>query len=224
MKITSAQYLISNATYTQCPKPDRPEYAFIGRSNVGKSSLINMLCNNIKLAKTSHTPGKTQLINHFEIKSSVSHSQKTEKDQVSNRSRKEKDMSWYLVDLPGYGYAKVSQTDRRRWEQMIEEYIRKRENLVCLFVLVDIRHEPQQADLDFIDQLGKWQTPFVLVFTKADKNKPGATTRNVEAFLAAMSQSWEQPPPYFVTSAHNKTGKEPLLDYIGQLNSSFTKL
>jgi len=133
-------------------------------------------------------------------------------------------MSWYLVDLPGYGYAKVSQTDRRRWEQMIEEYIRKRENLVCLFVLIDIRHEPQQPDLEFINQLGKWETPFVLAFTKADKNKPGATTRNVETFLAAMAENWVQPPPYFITSAIKKTGREPLLEYIEGLSSSFTKL
>ncbi len=160
MEILSSKYLISNTDYKQCPKPDRPEYAFIGRSNVGKSSLINMLCNNKNLAKTSAAPGKTQLINHFEI--------------ISDDKKK-----WFLVDLPGYGYAKTSQRDRRRWEQMIENYIRKRENLVCLFVLIDSRHEPQRADLDFINQLGKWEIPFVLVFTKADKNKPGATKRNV---------------------------------------------
>ena len=188
-----------------CPKPDKPEYAFIGRSNVGKSSLMNMLSNNKNLAKTSAAPGKTQLINHFEI--------------VSNDKKK-----WYMVDLPGYGYAKTSQSSRRRWEQMIENYIRKRENLVCLFVLIDSRHEPQQIDIDFISQLGKWEIPFVLVFTKADKNKPAATKRNVEDFLKALSDNWETPPPHFVTSAISKEGRGALLDYIGMLNNSFTKL
>ncbi|HET6995734.1 MAG TPA: ribosome biogenesis GTP-binding protein YihA/YsxC [Chitinophagaceae bacterium] len=205
MEIVSSQYLISNADYKQCPKPDRPEYAFIGRSNVGKSSLINMLCNNKNLAKTSSAPGKTQLLNHFEI--------------VSDNKQK-----WYLVDLPGYGYAKVSQSSRRRWEQMIENYIRKRENLTCLFVLIDSRHEPQKADLEFINQLGKWETPFVIAFTKSDKNKPGATRRNVDSFIAALTETWEQAPPYFVTSAINKEGRIALLDYIAVLNKSFTKL
>jgi len=205
MEIISSQYLISNADYKQCPKPDRPEYAFIGRSNVGKSSLINMLCNNKHLAKTSAEPGKTQLLNHFEI--------------VSDNKQK-----WFLVDLPGYGYAKVSQSSRRRWEQMIENYIRKRENLTCLFVLIDSRHEPQKADLEFINQLGKWETPFVIVFTKSDKNKPGATRRNVEAFIAALTETWEMAPPYFVTSAISKEGRIAFLDYIPVLNKSFTKL
>jgi GTP-binding protein len=205
MEIISSEYLISNADYAQCPKADRAEYAFIGRSNVGKSSLMNMLCNNKTLAKTSAAPGKTQLLNHFGI--------------VSNDKKK-----WYMVDLPGYGYAKISQSSRRRWEQMIENYIRKRENLVCLFVLIDSRHEPQAIDLEFIDQLGKWEIPFVLVFTKADKNKPAATQRNVGAFLAALADHWEQPPPYFVTSALTRDGRKELLDYIGGLNKSFTRL
>jgi GTP-binding protein len=205
MEITSAQYLISSPSYDQCPKADRPEYAFIGRSNVGKSSLINMLCNNKSLAKTSAAPGKTQLINHFEI--------------VSNDKTK-----WFVVDLPGYGYAKISQSSRRRWEQMIENYIRKRENLTCLFVLIDSRHEPQQLDIDFINQLGRWEIPFVLVFTKADKNKPGATKRHVEALLAALAENWEEPPPYFITSAISRDGRKPLLDYIAALNKSFTRL
>ncbi|MBK5271196.1 MAG: YihA family ribosome biogenesis GTP-binding protein [Bacteroidia bacterium] len=205
MDIISAQYLISSANYMQCPPPDRPEYAFIGRSNVGKSSLINLITNKKDLAKTSSAPGKTQLINHFEIITS-------EKKPC------------YFVDLPGYGYATVSQTSRRRWQQMIEEYIRKRENLVCIFVLVDSRHDPQVIDLEFIDQLGKWEAPFVLVFTKADKNKPAATTRNVETFLTAMAKNWEEPPPYFVTSAIKKNGQKPLLNYIGMLNTSFKKL
>ncbi|MDP4261135.1 MAG: ribosome biogenesis GTP-binding protein YihA/YsxC [Bacteroidota bacterium] len=205
MEIISSHYLISNADYKQCPVPDRPEYAFIGRSNVGKSSLINMLCNNKNLAKTSAAPGKTQLVNHFEI--------------VSDDKKK-----WYLVDLPGYGYAKISQSSRRRWEQMIENYIRKRENLVCLFVLIDSRHEPQTADLDFINRLGKWEIPFVLVFTKNDKNKPAATKRQVETFLSALNENWEEPPPYFITSVINKEGRKPLLDYIDALNKSFKRL
>ena len=214
MEIISSGYLISSADYKQCPAADRPEYAFIGRSNVGKSSLINMLCNNKGLAKISATPGKTQLINHFGIVSS----------QSSPRSGEGQKTKWYLVDLPGYGYAKTAQRNRRRWEQMIENYIRKRENLACLFVLIDSRHEPQQADLEFVNHLGKWQTTFVLVFTKNDKNKPAAGKRNVDAFLSAMHEHWEESPPYFVTSAINKEGRKPLLDYIGMLNQSFRKL
>ena len=202
MKIKDAKYLISSAEYTQCPKPDRPEYAFIGRSNVGKSSVINMLCDKRALAKISASPGKTQLINHFEIVS---------KDK----------QPWYLVDLPGYGYAKVSQNSRRRWEQMIENYIRKRENLVCLFVLVDSRHEPQKADLEFINDLGKWEIPFAVIFTKSDKNKPGATLRNVKLFLAALQENWEEAPPFFVTSALTGEGQELVLNYIGDLNQAF---
>ena len=184
------------------PPPDRPEYAFIGRSNVGKSSLINMLTNKKTLAKTSSAPGKTQLINHFDI--------------VSNDRKK-----WYLVDLPGYGYAKVSQKSRRRWEQMIEGYIRKRENLVCLFVLIDSRHEPQKIDYEFLNDLGRWEIPFVIVFTKSDKNKPGATKRNVESFLNGMGEFWEEPPPYFITSAIKKEGRDLLLSYIEGLNKGF---
>jgi GTP-binding protein len=205
MEVKKAEYVISSADFKQCPAPDRPEYAFIGRSNVGKSSLINMITNQKGLAKISSSPGKTQLINHFAITSS---------DKIK----------WYLVDLPGYGYAIISQSSRRRWEQMIEGYIRKRENLVCLFVLIDSRNEPQKKDLVFLDQLGKWEIPFVLVFTKSDKNKPGATTRNVQSFITEMMKRWEQPPPYFVTSALTKEGQKPLLDYISQLNRSYTKL
>ena len=205
MQITSAEYIISSATYKQCPSPDHPEYAFIGRSNVGKSSLINMLTNRKNLAKTSGTPGKTQLINHFAI--------------VSDDKKK-----WFLVDLPGYGFATVSQKARRNWSNMIESYIRKRENLVCLFVLIDSRHEPQKVDLDFINQLGEWQTPFVLVFTKSDKNKPGATIRNVDNFLNILKKDWEEAPPHYVTSAIDRTGRDQLLDYIGGLNRNFTRL
>lgn len=202
MEIRDAKYLISNADYTQCPVADKAEYAFIGRSNVGKSSLINMLCNKKALAKTSSAPGKTQLINHFEV--------------IADDKKK-----WYLVDLPGYGYAKVSQTSRRRWEQMIENYIRKRENLTCLFVLVDSRHEPQKIDLDFITQLGIWEIPFAVIFTKSDKNKPGATRRNVADFVTRLKESWEEVPPFFVTSAETGEGRELILDYIDNLNKAF---
>ena len=202
MEINDAKYVISSPDFMRCPPPDRAEYAFIGRSNVGKSSLINMLCNKKTLAKTSSAPGKTQLINHFDV--------------FSNDKKK-----WYLVDLPGYGYAKVSQSDRRRWEQMIENYIRKRENLVCLFVLVDSRHEPQKIDYEFLNDLGKWEVPFVIVFTKADKNKPGATARNVKDFLDGMKEYWEEVPPYFVSSALTKEGREAMLSYIGGLNKGF---
>lgn len=205
MEVIGTKYIISSPGYKQCPPPDKPEYAFIGRSNVGKSSLINMLTNKKGLAKISATPGKTQLINHFEI--------------ISSDKKK-----WYLVDLPGYGYATVSQKARNNWGNMIESYIRKRENLVCLFVLIDIRHEPQAIDLEFINQLGEWQIPFVLVFTKSDKNKPGATDRNLAHFIGALGNNWEEPPPHFVTSAVKKTGRKALLDYIGGLNSSFTRL
>ena len=205
MEIQSASYIISNADYKACPEPDRPEYAFIGRSNVGKSSLINMLCNKVALAKTSNTPGKTQLINHFDI--------------VSKGKQK-----WYLVDLPGYGYAQVSQSSRNRWEQMIEGYIRHRNNLVCLFVLIDSRHEPQAIDYEFIERLGKWNTPFVIAFTKSDKNKPGATKRHVKEFLDGLLLKWEVLPPYFVTSAIVKDGRKEMLDYIQMLNNSFTRI
>jgi GTP-binding protein len=211
MEIKDASYLISNPGYKQCPAPDRPEYAFIGRSNVGKSSLLNMISGKKSLAKISSTPGKTQLINHFDVVS---------KGNFNSKGN----LKWYMVDLPGYGYAKRSQTDRRRWEQMIEEYIRKRENLVCLFVLIDSRHEPQKIDLEFIDQLGKWEIPFVIVFTKSDKNKPGATQRNVNAFVRALLERWEESPPFFVTSAVTGEGREAILDYIGDLNRSYTKL
>lgn len=209
MEIISANYIISSATYKQCPPADKPEYAFIGRSNVGKSSLINMITGKKGLAKISSTPGKTQLINHFDIVSRV---------------RGQKQQNWYLVDLPGYGYAAtVSQKARNNWSNMIESYIRKRENLVVLFVLIDSRHEAQKTDLEFINSLGEWQVPFVLVFTKSDKNKPGATARNVESFLKTLDENWEERPPFFITSAVKKAGQEEMLDYIGDLNRSFTR-
>jgi GTP-binding protein len=205
MNITSAKYLISSPDYKQCPKPDRPEYAFIGRSNVGKSSLINMLCNNQKLAKTSSSPGKTQLINHFEIVS----------------TEEQKKLDWYLVDLPGYGFAKVSQSSRRRWEQMIENYLRKRENLVNVFVLIDSRHVPQKIDLDFLNQLGKWEVPFMIAFTKADKETQREVSKNVKLFLEAMRKSWQFLPQHFVTSAIKKLGRDKLLTAIEKLNEEF---
>ena len=204
MNIIAANYLISSATYKQCPPPDKAEYAFIGRSNVGKSSLINMITGRTGLAKTSASPGKTQLINHFEI--------------LTSDKKK-----WFIVDLPGYGYASVSQKARRNWENMIESYIRKRENLRCLFVLIDSRHEPQAIDLSFINKLGEWNIPFAIVFTKTDKNKPGATIRNVDAFLDKLKETWEAPPLYFLTSAIKATGRKEILGYVRELNSSFSK-
>ncbi len=213
MVVISAKYITSSPGYKQCPPPGNPEYAFIGRSNVGKSSLINMLTGKHNLAKISNTPGKTKLINHFEV---ISH--------PSQGSGEKRGMRWNIVDLPGYGFATVSQAARNNWSNMIESYIRKRENLVCVFVLIDSRHEPQQIDLDFINRLGEWQTPFVLVFTKTDKNKPGATERNVEIFLKKLSDQWEESPPYFLTSATQKTGRKPLLDYISGLNKTFIRL
>lgn len=203
MQIKKAQYLISSPDYTKCPLPDRPEYAFIGRSNVGKSSLINMLCNNEKLAKTSNSPGKTQMINHFEI---ISGSEKT------------KSVKWFLVDLPGYGFAKISLRSRRRWEQMIENYLRKRENLQQVFVLIDSRHNPQKIDLEFLEQLRTWDIPFTLVFTKADKETQAIVSKNVKSFLAAMRKTWQFLPQHFVTSAVKKLNKEKVLDFIDEMN------
>ena len=200
MEITSAEYVISSPDYTQCPPPDKAEYAFIGRSNVGKSSVINMLCNNQKLAKTSGTPGKTQLINHFLV-----------------------NKSWFIVDLPGYGFAKVSLKDRRRWEQMIENYLRKRENLVNIFVLIDSRHGPQKLDLDFVNQLGEWEIPFALIFTKADKETQRVVAANVKAFLNAMRKEWEFLPAHFVTSAIKKLGRDKILKFIGETNERFNE-
>lgn len=204
MEIKTAKYLVSSALVTQCPKPDKPEYAFIGRSNVGKSSLINMLTKQRHLAKTSATPGKTQLINHFEVESTA-----------EARSPKEK---WFLVDLPGYGYAKRSQSDRRRWEQMIDGYLRKRENLVHVFVLIDSRHPPQKIDLEFISQLDNWQVPFSLVFTKSDKEKPAVVERNVKAFADKLRETWQFLPRFFVTSSEKNTGREELLQFIADKN------
>ena len=194
MKIKQATYIISSPSVDKTPKPDKAEYAFIGRSNVGKSSLINMLCGT-SLAKTSASPGKTKLINHFLINN-----------------------EWYLVDLPGYGYAKISQTERKKWEKMIEDYLRKRESLVNVFVLIDSRHAPQKIDLEFVNQLGQWQVPFTLVFTKADKEKPGVVERHVKAFLDNMRQTWQFLPQHFVSSATKKQGRDELLTFISEWN------
>ncbi len=208
MRIKKATYVISSPDYEKCPAPDRPEYAFIGRSNVGKSSLINMLCNNDKLAKTSGSPGKTQLLNHFEI---VSNSGEEEKKLVL-------DKKWYLVDLPGYGFAKVSIRSRRKWEQMIENYLRKRENLSHLFVLIDARHSPQKIDLEFLENLKSWNISFSLAFTKSDKENQRIVSKNVKDFLNAMKQTWQFLPRHFVTSAVKKAGKQKILDFISETN------
>lgn len=210
MHIKQAVYIISSPEFEKCPAPDKPEYAFIGRSNVGKSSLINMLCNNEKLAKTSGSPGKTQLINHFEI-TSVS-------DLEEDRSKKEITYKWFLVDLPGYGFAKVSIRSRRRWEQMIESYLRKRENLTMVFVLIDARHTPQKIDLEFLENLKLWQIPFSLVFTKSDKENQRVVSKNVKDFLEAMKKTWQFLPQHFVTSAVKKTGRKKILDLIHETN------
>ena len=202
MEIIEATYLISSPSVDMCPKPDRPEYAFIGRSNVGKSSVINMICNKKEVAKISSSPGKTQMINHFSITS-------------NNRQE------WYLVDLPGYGFAKVSQSQRKSWQKMIQDYIRKRENLITLFALIDSRHKPQKNDIDFINQLGEWQVPFALVFTKADKVTQRETAAHVKEFLEIMRKDWEFLPPHFVTSAVKHLGAKQLRTYIGQLNENF---
>ncbi|HSV09174.1 MAG TPA: ribosome biogenesis GTP-binding protein YihA/YsxC [Hanamia sp.] len=205
MHIKKAQYLISSPSYEKCPTPDKPEYAFIGRSNVGKSSLINMLADNDKLAKTSNQPGKTQMINHFEIISVA-------KPGDFNESK------WYLVDLPGYGFAKISLSSRRRWEQMIENYLRKRENLVNVFVLIDARHSPQKLDLDFIKNLGLWQIPHTLIFTKADKEKQAVVSKNVKSFLEALRKTQQFLPQHFVSSSVKKMGKNKILNLIQEKN------
>ncbi|UOB18500.1 ribosome biogenesis GTP-binding protein YihA/YsxC [Abyssalbus ytuae] len=198
MKIKLAEFIISNSDVSKCPKDHIPEYAFIGRSNVGKSSLINMLTNRKNLAKTSGKPGKTQLINHFKINN-----------------------EWFLVDLPGYGYAKVSKSLKNTFQKFITAYFEKRKQLVSAFVLIDIRHEPQKIDLEFMQWLGENQIPFSIIFTKADKLKPGAIQRNVELYLQKLTEDvWEEAPNYFITSSSSGTGKEEVLNYIEQINLS----
>eukprot|EP01136_Pigoraptor_vietnamica_P002564 Opistho-1_new@30721 len=198
MKVSEAILLQSNTEYEKCPKPDKPEYAFIGRSNVGKSSLINTIVQKKGLAKTSQTPGKTQLINHFLI-----------------------DQKWYLVDLPGYGYAKISKTEREKFESMIHNYLSNRENLLYTFVLVDIRHEPQKIDMEFINRLGEEGIPFCLVFTKADKLSKTAADRNVALYQEKLLETWEEMPQFFVSSSVNGSGREEILQTINELNIEF---
>ena len=197
MEITTAEFTLSAPNVSMCPNDDKPEYAFIGRSNVGKSSLINMICRNKKLAKTSATPGKTLLINHF----------------IINRE-------WYLVDLPGYGYAKRSKTEIKKLEQMIHGYILQREQLTNVFVLVDIRHEPQKIDLDFINWLGQSQIPFTIIFTKADKLSVSKAQANVVAYKRKLEETWEELPPIFVTSSESRQGRDEILNYIDSINKS----
>ena len=201
MKIKTADFVISNTNVSKCPKEQLPEYAFIGRSNVGKSSLINMLTSNKKLAKTSGRPGKTQLINHFKINN-----------------------NWFLVDLPGYGYAQVSKTKRQSFQAFIKDYFMQREQLVCSFVLVDARHEPQKIDLEFMSFLGENGIPFCIVFTKSDKLKPSQLNRNIQIYNKRMTQTvWETMPQHFVTSASLAAGKEELLNFIGDLNQAISE-
>jgi len=208
MEIRSAKYVISSPTFQDCPVSDLPEFAFIGRSNVGKSSLINMLTDIHGLAKTSSSPGKTQLINHFAVES-ISTGRVVSK--------------WWLVDLPGYGFAKVSQKERRKWETMISDYLRKRKSLAHVFMLIDSRHSPQKLDLDFADQLGKWEVPFSLVFTKTDKENQRTVQANVKGFLTKMREHWQFLPAHFTTSAEKKTGRDDVLRLIGELNATWGK-
>jgi GTP-binding protein len=199
MRIKTARFIISNSEVKKCPQSPLPEYAFIGRSNVGKSSLINSLCNQKSLAKTSSRPGKTQLINHFLINE-----------------------NWHLVDLPGYGYARVSKAKKKVFQSFITNYFRERKQLISAFVLIDIRHQPQEIDLKFIEWLGNNEIPFALVFTKADKLKPQAATRNLEQYKEEMLATlWESLPPIFVTSSLKGTGGDALLAYIDELNQLF---
>ena len=209
MHIKKAAYLVSSPSFEKCPAPNRPEYAFIGRSNVGKSSLINMLCDNEKLAKTSNSPGKTQMINHFEI--------------VSVRKPGEhNETSWYLVDLPGYGFAKTSQSNRRRWEQMIETYLRKRENLTNVFVLIDSRHAPQKLDIDFINKLVEWQIPHAIIFTKTDKEKQAVVSKNINLFFETLRKTQQFLPQYLLSSSAKKTGRNKILELISEMNRNNT--
>lgn len=197
MEIRNASFVKSSSRVEECPMPECNEYAFIGRSNVGKSSLINMLTNNSNLAKTSSTPGKTQLINHFIINE-----------------------EWFLVDLPGYGYARTSKSFRDKFEKMITDYILKRENLVCLFVLIDSRHEPMKIDLEFMEWLGENGAPFVMVFTKGDKLSTRGRSTCIDKYAEVMNERWEDLPMSFMTSASKKLGKNELIEYISELNNT----
>lgn len=195
--IKQARFLISNTDVKKCPPPDKPEYAFIGRSNVGKSSLINMLVGQKNLAKVSARPGKTQLINHFVV-----------------------DEAWYLVDLPGYGYAKTANSVKNNFQKLISEYILQRENLYCLFVLIDIRHEPQKIDLEFLSWLGENQIPFALIFTKADKLGKVSAQKNIADYNAELKKYWEELPPFLVSSSLEGIGREEISDFIEKVNKS----
>ncbi len=199
--IKEAEFIISNTDHSKCPAPDLPEYAFIGRSNVGKSSLINMLSGRKSLAKISGKPGKTQLINHFLM-----------------------DKQWYLVDLPGYGYAKVSKKVNAGWGSMINNYLTARENLVCVFVLIDSRLPPQKIDMEFIDFLGSNRLPISLIFTKADKQSKSKTQQNVAVFKKNMLQTWDEFPPHFISSATEEKGREEILGFIEQLNEHWNEV
>lgn len=197
MVIKSAEFVISNSRVEKCPTTGLPEYAFIGRSNVGKSSLINMLTARKGLAMTSQKPGKTQLINHFIIND-----------------------AWYLVDLPGYGYARLGKDSRDSLRRMIEDYVLERKELVLLFVLLDCRHDPQKIDLEFVQWLGEEGVPFALIFTKADKLSKGRLAANVEAYKAKLHEEWEELPPIFVTSSEERMGRDELLGYIEEVNTT----
>jgi GTP-binding protein len=196
MIITDARFVVSNTDYIQCPKPDIPEYAFIGRSNVGKSSLINMLTGRKNLAKTSNTPGKTRLINHFIINN-----------------------NWYLVDLPGYGFAKISKSVQFRWEKMIEDYLLHRTNLITTFILIDSRLEPQKSDIDFISWFGEKSLPFALLFTKADKLSKSRLFNGLEKYKRTLMEQWDEPPLSIITSAKTGEGKDQVLQLIEEMNS-----
>ena len=209
--IKNAEYIISSPDVVNCPQSTLPEYAFIGRSNVGKSSLINMLCHDPKLAKTSQKPGKTLLINHFLVQST---------DRSTDRAQT---TEWHLVDLPGYGYAQAGQKQREALKKMIERYCLLREQLVCLFVLVDCRHEAQKIDVEFINWLGENGVPFAIVFTKGDKLGKVRLKENVEAYKARLLEEWEELPPVFVTSAETGLGGEELTAYIETLNNDISK-
>lgn len=197
MIIKEAKFVISNTKVSLCPTPDKPEYAFIGRSNVGKSSLINMLMEQKGLAKTSSSPGKTQLINHFIVNN-----------------------EWFLVDLPGYGYAKVSKGSRDEWRKMINYYFLKRENLTCVFVLIDSRHKPLKQDLDFIDYIGKLGIPFAIIFTKTDKQSATKTDANIAAYRRSLRETWDELPPIFQSSSTSREGRDEILAYIEEINAS----